>query len=61
MDFYREIGKKPIHIKKKVRGHVANRLQAALWREAVHLVTEGVDRSLTPTRRSHLVQDCAGH
>jgi 3-hydroxyacyl-CoA dehydrogenase len=25
-----------------VRGHVANRLQAALWREAVHLITEGV-------------------
>lgn len=42
MDFYREIGKKPIHIKKEVRGHVANRLQAALWREAVHLVAEGV-------------------
>jgi 3-hydroxyacyl-CoA dehydrogenase len=42
MNFYREIGKHPIHIKKEVRGHVANRLQAALWREAVHLVTEGV-------------------
>jgi len=42
MDFYREIGKRPIHIKKEVRGHVANRLQAALWREAVHLVNEGV-------------------
>ena len=42
MRFYREIGKHPIHIKKEVRGHVANRLQAALWREAVHLVTEGV-------------------
>lgn len=42
MEFYREIGKKPIHIKKEVRGHVANRLQAALWREAVHLVNEGV-------------------
>jgi 3-hydroxyacyl-CoA dehydrogenase len=25
-----------------VKGHVANRLQAALWREAVHLVNEGV-------------------
>ena len=32
----------PIHIKKEVRGHVANRLQAALWREAIHLVAEGV-------------------
>jgi carnitine 3-dehydrogenase len=40
--FYRDIGKKPIHIKKEVRGHVANRLQAALWREAVHLVATGV-------------------
>lgn len=42
MEFYREIGKKVIHIKKEVRGHVVNRLQAALWREAVHLVAEGV-------------------
>jgi len=42
MKFYREIGKHPIHIKKEVRGHVANRLQAALWREAVHLVSQGV-------------------
>jgi carnitine 3-dehydrogenase len=42
MKFYREIGKHPIHIRKEVRGHVANRLQAALWQEAVHLVAEGV-------------------
>ena len=42
MTFYKAIGKHPIHIKKEVRGHVANRLQAALWREAVHLVAEGV-------------------
>jgi 3-hydroxyacyl-CoA dehydrogenase len=42
MAFYRALGKQPIHIKKEVRGHVANRLQAALWREAVHLVAEGV-------------------
>lgn len=40
--FYRTIGKHPIHIKKEVGGHVANRLQAALWREAVHLVASGV-------------------
>ena len=33
MDFYLTAGKKPIHIKKEVAGHVANRLQAALWRE----------------------------
>jgi 3-hydroxyacyl-CoA dehydrogenase len=42
MAFYREIGKHPIRINKEVRGHVANRLQAALWREAVHLVADGV-------------------
>jgi carnitine 3-dehydrogenase len=40
--FYRQIGKHPIHIRKEVAGHVANRLQAALWREAVHLVASGV-------------------
>lgn len=40
--FYRQIGKHPIHIKKEVAGHVANRLQAALWREAVYLVASGV-------------------
>jgi len=42
MAFYRAMGKRPIHIKKEVKGHVANRLQTALWREAVHLVMEGV-------------------
>src|SRR5262245_7011489 len=42
MRFYRDIGKHPIHIRKEVKGHVANRLQVALWREAVHLVAEGV-------------------
>ena len=42
MDFYLTAGKKPIHIKKEVAGHVANRLQAALWREVIHLVAQGV-------------------
>jgi 3-hydroxyacyl-CoA dehydrogenase len=40
--FYRDIGKRPIHVRKEVTGHLVNRLQAALWREAVHLVAEGV-------------------
>jgi 3-hydroxyacyl-CoA dehydrogenase len=40
--FYRAAGKRPIEIHKEVPGHLANRLQAALWREAVHLVAEGV-------------------
>jgi carnitine 3-dehydrogenase len=42
MAFYAGIGKRPIHIRREVPGHVANRLQAALWREAVHLVASGV-------------------
>ncbi|HYM73567.1 MAG TPA: 3-hydroxyacyl-CoA dehydrogenase NAD-binding domain-containing protein, partial [Stellaceae bacterium] len=40
--FYAAIGKQPIHIRREVAGHVPNRLQAALRREAVHLVAEGV-------------------
>jgi carnitine 3-dehydrogenase len=42
MAFYAGIGKRPIHLRREVAGHVANRLQAALWREAVHLVASGV-------------------
>jgi 3-hydroxyacyl-CoA dehydrogenase len=41
LDFYRSIGKRPINPKKEVKGHIANRLQAALWREAFHLVAMG--------------------
>jgi carnitine 3-dehydrogenase len=39
--FYTAIGKKPIHIRRELKGHVANRLQAALWREAFYLVEQG--------------------
>jgi carnitine 3-dehydrogenase len=42
MAFYRAIGKKPIHVQREIKGHIANRLQAALWREAFHLVDQGV-------------------
>jgi len=42
MAFYRAVGKHPIEIRKEVPGHLANRLQAALWREAAYLVAEGV-------------------
>jgi len=42
LGFYRALGKHPIHLRKEVRGHVANRLQAALWQEAFHLVATGV-------------------
>ena len=42
MTFYTAIGKQAIHPRKEVKGHIANRLQAALWREAFHLVDQGV-------------------
>lgn len=40
--FYRQLGKHPIRLKRERLGHVANRLQAALWQEAFHLLLEGV-------------------
>ncbi|WP_405056636.1 3-hydroxyacyl-CoA dehydrogenase NAD-binding domain-containing protein [Kribbella sp. NBC_01505] len=42
VEFYRSLGKKPIVLAKEVPGFVANRLQAAIFRECVHLVAEGV-------------------
>ena len=42
MAFYRSIGKKPIHLRKELPGHAANRLQAALYREVVYLIEQGV-------------------
>jgi carnitine 3-dehydrogenase len=42
VDFYAAIGKRPIRIKREVPGHVANRMQVALYREAIHLVLEDV-------------------
>jgi 3-hydroxyacyl-CoA dehydrogenase len=41
-EFYTSLGKRTIRLNKEVPGHVANRLQAALWREVVHLVASGV-------------------
>jgi 3-hydroxyacyl-CoA dehydrogenase len=40
--FYTAVGKKPIRLRKEVPGHIANRLQAALWQEAYSLVDRGV-------------------
>jgi carnitine 3-dehydrogenase len=42
MAFYGSIGKKPIRLYKALSGHVANRLQAALYKEILYLVQEGV-------------------
>ena len=42
IELWRSCGKRPIRIEKDVNGYVANRLQAALVREATNLVSEGV-------------------
>src|SRR5499425_163997 len=42
MAFYASIGKKPIHLKKELPGHVANRFQAALYREMLNVIEQGV-------------------
>ncbi|MCW0234208.1 MAG: 3-hydroxyacyl-CoA dehydrogenase NAD-binding domain-containing protein [Ferrovibrio sp.] len=40
--FYEAMGKVTIRMKREAPGHVANRLASALWREAVHIVAEGI-------------------
>jgi 3-hydroxybutyryl-CoA dehydrogenase len=42
MKLHAEAGKKPAHVKKDVPGFIGNRLQHALWREAVSLVENGI-------------------
>ncbi len=42
MELHRDAGKKPAHVKKDVPGFIGNRLQHALWREAIALVENGI-------------------
>lgn len=42
IDLLASVGKKPAHVKKDVAGFVANRLQHALWREAIAMVADGI-------------------
>ena len=52
-DFFRLAGKSVIHMDREVPGFIANRLQEALWREALHMVAAGeatveqIDLSIT--------------
>jgi 3-hydroxyacyl-CoA dehydrogenase len=40
--FYTAVGKEPVKLTRDIPGYLANRLSAALWREAVDLVLRGV-------------------
>ena len=42
MALHKAIGKTPAHVKKDVPGFIGNRLQHALWREAISLVENGI-------------------
>jgi 3-hydroxybutyryl-CoA dehydrogenase len=42
MALHAAAGKKPAHVKKDVPGFIGNRLQHALWREAIALVEQGI-------------------
>jgi carnitine 3-dehydrogenase len=52
-EFFRHIGKSVITLDREVPGFIANRLQEALWREALHMVANGeatveqIDASIT--------------
>ena len=40
--FLRHLGKEPVFLKKDIAGHIGNRLQHALYREALSLIEKGV-------------------
>jgi 3-hydroxybutyryl-CoA dehydrogenase len=42
MQLHKDVGKTPAHVKKDVPGFIGNRLQHALWREAIALVEHGI-------------------
>jgi 3-hydroxybutyryl-CoA dehydrogenase len=42
MKLHAQAGKRPAHVKKDVPGFIGNRLQHALWREAIALVEHGI-------------------
>jgi carnitine 3-dehydrogenase len=41
VQFYRSAGKRPLEMSRELPGFIGNRLQEALWREALHMVAEG--------------------
>jgi 3-hydroxybutyryl-CoA dehydrogenase len=46
-DFFKSVGKKPVKVAKDVPGFLANRLQHALWREAISIVEKGIADAAT--------------
>ena len=40
--FYRRIGMRPLHVRNEIDAYLSDRLQQAMWHEALHLVNDGV-------------------
>jgi 3-hydroxybutyryl-CoA dehydrogenase len=53
-DLFKEVGKHPVRVNKDVPGFVGNRLQHALWREAISIVERGIADAAT-------VDECIKH
>ncbi|WP_412518859.1 3-hydroxyacyl-CoA dehydrogenase NAD-binding domain-containing protein [Staphylococcus simulans] len=41
-DYYESIGMDVLHVRNEIEGHIADRLMEALWREALHIVNDGI-------------------
>lgn len=40
--FYRSLGMRPLHVRREIEAYIADRLQESLYREALHLIDQGV-------------------
>ena len=40
--FYRHVGMRPLHVRREIEAYIADRLQESLYREALHLINDGV-------------------
>jgi 3-hydroxyacyl-CoA dehydrogenase len=52
--FYKSVGKTPVVLRREIPGYLANRMSAALWREAINLVLDGVASVEDVDRAIHL-------
>lgn len=52
--FYKSVGKTPVVLSREIPGYLANRMSAALWREAINLVLDGVASVEDVDRAIHL-------
>ena len=59
--FYRSLGMHPLHVRTEIAGYISDRLQEALWREALHMVADGVATTGEIDDAIIYGPGCAGH